>query len=316
MLFDSLELSKSKWLVTSLPAGGDKMSKHTISGGNWDALLSLLTELRRKAEARLGALPKIVSIHEAGLDGFSVHRMLEAIDVESHIVDPASIAVSRRTRRAKSDLIDGEPLPRTLMAWMRGEPGVCSIVAPPSLEDEDCRRLLRERKRLFKERGEHVNRIRGLLSARGIRGFEPLRRERLDALRTPDDRFLPQHVEAEIIRELERLVLIMSQITEVEGVRHALLLADKKTIPATTVKTCFETEGTPGSASQTSAKLLMQLKSIGPEFAVVLSFEGFYRRFDDWRQLAAYTGLAPSPWQSGQVDRDQGCQMALNTETV
>ncbi len=178
MLFVSLELSKSKWLVTSLLAGGD----------NWDALLALLVQLRRKAEARLGRSPKIISIHEAGLDGFSVHRMLEAIDVESQVVDPASIAVSRRTRRAKTDLIDGETLLRTLMAWMRGEPRVCSMVAPPSPEDEDCRRLSRERKTLIKERIQHVNRIKGLLSAQGIRGFEPLRRDRrdrLDALRMP-----------------------------------------------------------------------------------------------------------------------------------
>src|SRR5215217_6758374 len=101
-LFVSLELSKSKWLATVLLPGGDKMSKHTVLGGDWDALLALLLRARARAEARVGKSVQIVAIHEAGLDGFSVHRVLQMNGVESHVVDPASIAVPRRKRRAKS----------------------------------------------------------------------------------------------------------------------------------------------------------------------------------------------------------------------
>ena len=107
-LFVSLELSKSKWLATVLLPGGDKMSKHTVLGGDWDALLALLLRARARAEARVGKSVQIVVIHEAGLDGFSVHRVLQMNGVESHVVDPASIAVPRRKRRAKSDRIDGD----------------------------------------------------------------------------------------------------------------------------------------------------------------------------------------------------------------
>src|SRR5918912_2614504 len=209
-LFVSLELSKSKWLATVLPPGGDKMSKYTVPGGNWDALLALLRRVKAKAEARVGKPVEIAAIHEAGLDGFSVHRRLEKSGVESHIVAPASIAVPRRKRRAKSDRIDGETLLRTLLAYKRGEPRVCSMVRAPSPEEEDRRRVCRERKTLIAERVQHVNRIKGLLFAQGISGYEPLRRDRrprLEELTTGDGRPLPVHLKAQIGRELDRLEL-------------------------------------------------------------------------------------------------------------
>ena len=60
-LFVSLELSKSKWLATVLLPGGDKMSKHTVLGGDWDALLALLLRARAQAEARVGKSVQIVA---------------------------------------------------------------------------------------------------------------------------------------------------------------------------------------------------------------------------------------------------------------
>src|SRR3954469_19477893 len=101
-LFVSLELSKSKWLATVLLPGGDKLSKHTVLGGDWDALLALLLRARAQAEARVGKSVQIVAIHEAGLDGFSVHRVLQMNGVGSHVVDPASVSLLRSGR-------DGEP---------------------------------------------------------------------------------------------------------------------------------------------------------------------------------------------------------------
>ncbi|TIM46918.1 MAG: transposase, partial [Mesorhizobium sp.] len=91
--------------------------------------------------------------------------------ITSHVVDAASIAVSRKHRRAKTDRIDGETLVRTLMAWIRGEPRVCSMVRVPTVEDEDRRRLSRERKVLVQERTMHLNRIAGLLFSVGVRDY-------------------------------------------------------------------------------------------------------------------------------------------------
>ena len=124
----SLELSRSKWLVTSLLPGSEKLSKHMVAAGDGAALLSLLERRRRQAEERVGGPVRVVAIEEAGLDGFWLHRLLEANGIESHAaLDAASVAVSRRRRRGKSDGIDGETLLRTLLAWRRGEPRVCSM---------------------------------------------------------------------------------------------------------------------------------------------------------------------------------------------
>ena len=159
-IFISLELSKSTWLITALAPGSEKMSRHSVAGGDLAGLFACFSELRRKAQARQGQLYPLVVIQEAGLDGFWIDRVLNQEDwIESHVVDAASIAVSRRHRRAKTDRIDGEALIRTLMAYKRGEPRVCSMVRVPAIEDEDRRRICRERKALVAERISHVNRI-------------------------------------------------------------------------------------------------------------------------------------------------------------
>ena len=141
-IFVSLELSRSTWLITSLsPGGGEKMSKHAVRSGDVAGLLGQLETLKEKARARTGKRFRIIVIQEAGLDGFWIHRVLRSEGIESHVVDAASILVSRRRRRAKTDKIDGETLVRTLLAYKRDEPRVCSMVKPPTPEEEDCRRI-------------------------------------------------------------------------------------------------------------------------------------------------------------------------------
>lgn len=295
-LFASLELSKSTWLLTINSPGGDKFSRHVVAGGDGASLLGLLARLRAKAEQRCGGSVRIMVIQEAGLDGFWLHRLLTDNGIDSHVVDPASIAVDRRHRRAKTDAIDGEMLLRTLMAWARGERRVCSMVRVPSPEEEDHRRLTRERGTLLKERIQHTNRIKGLLSGQGISDYDPVgrdRRIRLDELRTGDGRPLPAQLKAEIGRELDRIELVATHLTSVERARDALL----QTKPVD---------------RENPAALLIKLKGIGPEFASLLWLEALFRGFANRRQVASYAGLAPSPWQSGSIDRDQGISKAGN----
>lgn len=144
--------------------------------------------------------------------------------------------------------------------------------------------------------GVHT-RIKGLLFAQGISGYEPLRRDRrdqLDALRTGDGRPLPEHLKAQIGRELDRLELLLEQVKAVEAERNALLVEARD------------------AATPASAAMLLDIKGIGPEFADVLWSEGLCRNFDNRRQVAAYAGLAPTPWQSGSVDREQGVSKSGN----
>jgi transposase len=295
-LFASLELSKSKWVVTINSPGSETFSRHVVEGGDGAGLLALLSRSRAKAEQRDGVGIKTVVIQEAGLDGFWIHRLLIAEGIESQVVDAASIAVARRHRRAKTDAIDGETLLRTLMAWARGERRVCSMVGAPSPEEEDRRRLTRERGTLVKERIQHTNRIKGLLSGQGVRDYNPLRRdcfEQLEALRTGDGRQLPPMLKAEIRRELDRIAVVTRQLAAVERARGALIRAQAK--------------------EQTNpAAQLLKLKGMGPEFASLLWLEALFRSFVNRRQVAAYGGLAPSPWQSGGVERDQGISKSGN----
>ena len=125
-IFVSLELSRSTWLITSLSPGGAKLSKHSVRGSDVAALLERFAHLKEKARARTGEVFPLIVIQEAGLDGFWIHRVLQSEGIESHVVDPASIATSRRRRRAKTDRIDGEALIRALLAYKRGEPRVCT----------------------------------------------------------------------------------------------------------------------------------------------------------------------------------------------
>ena len=113
------------------------MSQSIIPAGDVGGLLKRLGDLKRQTRDRVTADFPIITIQEAGMDGFWLHRVLIDEGIESHVVDPASVAVSRRKRRAKTDKIDGEALVRTLLAFKRGEPRVCSMVVAPTPDDED-----------------------------------------------------------------------------------------------------------------------------------------------------------------------------------
>lgn len=293
-IYVALELSKASWLVAINAPGGDKVSKYTVAAGATTALSAILTRARAQAERWCGESVRIVAIHEAGMDGFWVHRWLEAQGIESHVVDPASIAVDRRKRRVKTDRIDVEKLLRTLMGWARGERRICSMVRPPHPEQEDERRLTREREILVGERTRHVNRIKGLLMTQGISYFQPLRRDRrarFEALRLWNGTTLRSRLKAELLREFDRLELVMNQIQVIEAERdRALQIKSRDTIGA----------------------LLVRLRGIGPEIASVLCGEIFHRDFMNRREVASYAGLAPSPWKSGTIDIDQGISKAGN----
>jgi len=291
-MFVALELSKSSWLVALHSPVADKVSMHRFVGGDVAGLLALIARKQTQAEARLGRTIRVLSCYEAGYDGFWLHRLLCARGIDNRILDAASILVDRRSRRAKTDRLDAAGLLRTLMALDRGESRVCGVVRVPSVAQEDARRRSRERTRLVVERGQHSNRIKGLLMTLGVRDFEPTRRdwqERLGGLRTADGRELPACLKAEITRECRRLHQVIVMIAEVEAEQAAALDAEE------------------GRAAQ-----LIRLRGIGLVSATVLADEVFYRDFRNRREVAGYLGLASSPWASGRVQRDQGITKSGN----
>ena len=294
----AIELSKASWVVGVQTPLSNKTSQYRLTAGDWKSLLKLIERIRRQVGGELGRPVEMLSCYEAGYDGFWLHRLLEAHGVRNHVLDPASLLVNRRARRAKTDRIDVERMLRALGRYLRGEPDACSVVRVPSVEQEDARRLHRERHRLIRERVQHVNRIKGLCATQGIYDYEPLRSDRkaqLEGLRTGDGRALPARLKAEIIRELHRLELVLKMVAEIEGERDAII-----------------TEAAPQHPNAGKIKALANLRSIGPEFSTTLVGEVFYRSFTNQRQIGSYVGLAPSPFSSGSTDRDQGISKAGN----
>ena len=164
-------------------------------------------------------------------------------------------------RRAKSDGIDAELLLRTLLAWLRGEPRVCSMVPVPDEADEDARRCIRERTELISERVGLTNRIGAVLATLGVTDYNPLlrnRHHRLAELRTGLGEPLPPNAHAKIARLLARLELVLAQIAELERERDAVV----------------ETE-TPDHASKMIQQLI-SLRGIGVQSATVLVVKRLY----------------------------------------
>ena len=189
----AIELSKTSWLVAVVTPLSEKIGIHKLAAGDAAALLELIARARARVERALGQPVEVMSCYEAGYDGFWLHRLLGAHGVHNHVFDPASLQVDRRARRAKTDRIDVTGLLRALLAHLRGEPKVVSVVRVPSVAEEDGKRLHRERDRLVAERVAHVNRIKGLCATQGIYDYAPLRGNRwarLERLRTGEGRGL------------------------------------------------------------------------------------------------------------------------------
>ncbi|HQT90369.1 MAG: IS110 family transposase [Acidiphilium sp. 37-64-53] len=294
----AIELSVSSWLVAvRTPGGSEKARLHRIEGGESAALLALITSVRTRESAKSGHSDiGVACCFEAGRDGFWLHRLLTAHGVDAYVLEPTSILVNRRARRAKTDRLDAEGMLRVLAAWLAGDRQVCSMVRVPTPEEEDAKRPHRERERLVQEKQRIENTIEALLFTQGIRGRPSLRSwERdVEALQTADGRPLPPLLRAEIDRLRRRLVLALEQIREVEAERTARQAA---TFDDTIVQ---------------KISALQRIRGIGENFSAVLVREVLYRPFDNRRQLASYVGIAPMPYQSGSMVRDRHIGRAGN----
>jgi transposase len=290
-IIGALELSDKKWVVAVQLPGVNRHSRHVLDASG-DGLVSFVERLKAKCAASGRKITRVILTHEAGRDGFWLARFLARRGIEVHVIQPSSLPVDRRARRAKTDIIDVEMLLRTLMAWLRGEPRVCSMVPIPSEADEEARRAHREREDLTGERRSIVNKIDAILATLGVKGYKALRRDRreqLNCARQPDGDPIPARAKVRIERLLDRLDLVLKLIERVEAERDAVL---KKDAPAD------EAEG--------MIRSLTELRSIGPDFATLLVREAFVRPFRNRRALGGYVGLGGTPFSSGGSEREQG----------
>jgi len=245
------------------------------------------------------AIRRIVVAYEAGRDGFWLARWLRARDVEAYVIHPTSIAVSREHRRAKTDRLDTELLMRAFLGWLRGEKRHCSMVAIPTIEEEDARRPNRERQNLVTEQTRITNQMKAIFVRFGIRAFRPTLRnaeEKLKGLRAAEGTALPDNTRAELCRLLARLRVVREQIRAVEQERLRKLAV----VP------------TEQKSSQGMVRLIARVLGIGIETADMLVNEVLLRHWRDRKAIARYAGLTGSPDESGKRRRERGLARAGN----
>lgn len=292
-LYLGIELSNTKWKLAF--SNGSKNRFITINARD-------LNRFRVEVDAskkllRLTSNGQIMSCYEAGRDGFWIHRFLVDEGIDNIVVDSASIEVNRRQRRLKTDRLDASKLVSMLMRYHNGEKKLWAVVRVPSVADEDARQLHRDLQVLKREKTMHCSRISGLLVQQGINIKNPCRRNLSKILSSVccwNGQPVPAELRVRIDREFERLQMVIEQIKLLEKERE-MRLKDPKTI------------------SLQQIVKLQRLRGIGTQSSWLFVMEFFgWRQFRNRREVAALSGLAPTPYDSGSRTRDQGISKAGN----
>jgi transposase len=291
-----IEMGVTSWLVAGLVPGIDRHPLKKLEV-NEEALLRLLQRWRNEAVRGGHPIKRIAVAFEAGRDGFWLARWLRLRGIEAYVIHPASVAVPREHRRAKTDRLDTELLKRAFVGWLRGETDHCSMAEIPTLEEEDAKRANREREHLVGERTRIISRLKNCLARLGIRIFKPTLRkapERLASLRTPEGAPVPPNTLAELKRDMAHLRFVNDQIKEIEEARLARL------------------QQAPKTRAHAAMHLLARIHGIGIETADMLTNEVLLRNLRDRRAVARYAGITGSPDESGKKRREKGLARAGN----
>lgn len=235
----------------------------------------------------------VLTCYEAGGQGFTIHRWLEGQGIHNLVVDPGSLLERKNGARAKTDRIDAERLVRQLDRYTDGDVDCFNRIHVPDPEDEDARRMFRERQRLINEKTGHLNRMRSLLTNQGLEDSPPLASvefvDWLEEVETPDGRQLGESLCAELLREQKRLQLVEMQLDELEAQRDEYLAGkgDDKKIEL--------------------VRRLTMFRGIGVTTAWALVVEMFgWRSFKNRREVGAYVGLDGRRDDSGERETDRG----------
>jgi len=286
-LYIAFELGDRDWKLAFSDGSRERLRKIDA-----DEKEEIWEEIEKSKEHfGLGDDLRVVSCYEAGRDGFWLHRYLESRGVENLVVDPSSIEVNRRKRRAKTDRLDAKKLLRLLMRYIWGDKRAWRVVRVPGVAEEDERHLHRELESLKKERTTHRNRIRSLLKLHGIRIDNPRRsdfKQYLDSVRLWDGRELGAELKARLRREYDRMEFAESQLKTLREMRVRLVRLQE-------------------TGSMRRIGQMMALRGIGIESAWLLEKEFFgWRRFRNRKEVGALSGLSPTPYSSGKSQREQG----------
>jgi len=289
-LYIALELSNTKWKIAF--GNGFKIRLKTIAARDREQF-ELELQGSRKHFGMAEDVP-VYCCYEAGRDGFWIHRYLCSLGVRNLVVDSSSIEVNRRSRRAKTDRLDAAKLATMLIRYMNGETKVWSVLHVPEEDDEDARRLHREMQRLKKERTGHTNRIKSLLALHGIsmeirKSFS----EDVNKVVMWNGKPLPSRIKEDMVREYRRYELIQQQVQVLEQEKKEALKQE--------------------SESSKKVLTLQNLKGIGRVSSWDLTHEFFgWRVFRNGEEVGAAAGLAPTPYDSGGSQTEQGISKSGN----
>jgi transposase len=289
-LYVAFELSAKEWKLAMTSGFGIDPWLRTVPAGDLRAVERAISQARTRF--RLAPAAPVVSCYEAGREGFWIHRALTQLGLANRVVDSSSIEVNRRARRAKTDRLDALKLVRMLVRVWSGERGVWSEVRVPTATDEAARQVSRERTALTQEQTRVTNQMRSWLATWGCR--LPGRRGGAWWTTVQDwaNAPLPAAVQARIARAEARLAVIEEQIGELDTAQQTAM----RMAPA-----------------DSALGRLVQLKGVATTGASVLLDEGLvWRGFRNRREIGGLLGFAPTPYQSGEVARDQGISRAGN----
>jgi transposase len=286
----AMELSATKWHMVFGVGLASPVRHRTIAAG---AVEQLREEVRRaRARFRLPANAPVQSCHEAGRDGFWVHRCLTREGMENLVVDSSSIEVNRRQRRAKTDRLDGAALFRKLVQYWAGDRATWKVVHVPTEALEDARHAERGIATLTAERTTWRNRLHALLMLAGIRTTITADfGDRLERLRTWAGTPLPPGLVARLQQAWQLLTAVEDALRAARATQRAELAAA-------------------ATAPTQMAAQLRRLHALGAGTAALLAKELFSRNLRNRREVGALTGLVGVPYDSGATVRDQGISRA------
>lgn len=293
MLFMALELGSTRWKVAFATGLGHRPRIVQIAARDLDRLSAEIARARTRFDVRTEA--PVRSCYEAGREGFWLHRALTTQGVHNVVVDPSSIAVDRRKRRAKTDRIDSTALVIQLIHATAGDRRGWRELHVPSVQAEADRHLQREWATVREDRKRIRNRINGLLATHGLE-VPPTAQfvKQLKARRLWDGTALPPELVARLTREWNQLQHTEARVAELRRLRAARLRRQDDVV-----------------AQQT--RRLAGLRGVGEHGALTLTTELFaWRGFTNGRQVGASVGLTPTPYRSDQIVVEQGISQSGN----
>src|SRR5438132_5052120 len=212
---------------------------------------------------------EVHAVYEACGFGFGLQRQLRDLGITCYVVCPQKL--DERNKRVKTDGLDAKALCLKLHRFVQGNRDALALVRVPTEEEERSRAIHRQREQLVGARKRLEGQGRSLMVNHGL---EPVQ-----------NWWKPRTFAALPVPQWIRELLENSQ---------PILFALEQKIAALTLQL-------------QSAAAPHQPRGLGKMTSVIIDREiGDWRRFNNRRQIASYTGLCPGEYSSGNR-RLQSC---------